>query len=145
MSTSSNTSCNKLEYANTMKPAIYNLPEVAIEKMRKTIVYHIKEKLKQHSRHFVLRDGNWGTKFFSQHLNTSVLSFQPPSSPNDPDPLQDSYMIYVKELDSLLESDPLLKLQDQNHMTLVFMKIQTYKLKPTQLLLDEKEKISLDN
>ena len=34
-----------------MKLAIYNLPEEAIEETRKIIVYHIKERLKQHSRH----------------------------------------------------------------------------------------------
>ncbi|CAG8511263.1 8987_t:CDS:2 [Rhizophagus irregularis] len=73
MSTLNNTPCNMLECkmcgqiykrhsslakheksikdANTIKPTIYDLPEGAIEETRKMIVYHIKERLKQHSRH----------------------------------------------------------------------------------------------
>jgi hypothetical protein len=70
---SDNASCNKFEYkicgkiykkylgltrhamiikeANNVKPTIYNLPERAIEETRQVLVYHIKERLKQHSKH----------------------------------------------------------------------------------------------
>ncbi|CAG8760784.1 13547_t:CDS:1, partial [Funneliformis caledonium] len=34
-----------------MKPTVYDLPERAIEEMRQILVYHIKEKLKQNSKH----------------------------------------------------------------------------------------------
>ncbi len=37
--------------ANTMKPTVYDLPERAIEETRQILVYHIKEKLKQNSKH----------------------------------------------------------------------------------------------
>ncbi len=37
--------------ANSAKPTVYDLPERAIEETRQVLVYHIKERLKQHSRH----------------------------------------------------------------------------------------------
>ena len=40
-----------IQDANVMKSTVYDLPEEAIEETRKSIVYHIKERLKQHSRH----------------------------------------------------------------------------------------------
>ncbi|CAG8811860.1 32202_t:CDS:2, partial [Racocetra persica] len=40
-----------IQDANTIRPTIYELPERAIEEIRKTLVYHIKERLKQHSKH----------------------------------------------------------------------------------------------
>ncbi|CAG8780578.1 7271_t:CDS:1, partial [Racocetra fulgida] len=40
-----------IQDANTIRPTIYELPERAIEETRKTLVYHIKERLKQHSKH----------------------------------------------------------------------------------------------
>ncbi|RHZ85832.1 hypothetical protein Glove_59g64 [Diversispora epigaea] len=40
-----------IQDANVIKPMVYILPERAIEETRQALVYHIKEKLKQHSRH----------------------------------------------------------------------------------------------
>ncbi len=40
-----------IQDANTIKSTIYDLPERAIEETWQVLVYHIKEKLKQHSRH----------------------------------------------------------------------------------------------
>ncbi|POG59635.1 hypothetical protein GLOIN_2v1720654, partial [Rhizophagus irregularis DAOM 181602=DAOM 197198] len=141
--------------ANTIKPTIYDLPEGAIEETRKMIVYHIKERLKQHSRHagnvyimvnctesqffgvfkgyihnyyprtgnykcifkgvdtystlsLILRDDNWGAKYFSQHQKTFVLSYHLPSNPNDPDPLREPDPL--QEFDPLQEPDPLQEL-----------------------------------
>ncbi|CAB5370265.1 hypothetical protein RhiirA5_479378 [Rhizophagus irregularis] len=37
--------------ANVMKPTAYDLPEKAIEETRRILVYHIKERLKQSSKH----------------------------------------------------------------------------------------------
>src|SRR6266496_842074 len=72
-STSNNAPCNKFECricgkiykrnsgltrhmtaikdANSVKPTVYDLPEKAIEETRQVLVYHIKERLKQHLRH----------------------------------------------------------------------------------------------
>ena len=41
----------EINNANTMKSTVYNLPERAIKETWQTLVYHIKEKLKQNSKH----------------------------------------------------------------------------------------------
>ncbi|PKY56522.1 hypothetical protein RhiirA4_412669, partial [Rhizophagus irregularis] len=40
-----------IKEANSVKSTIYDLPEKAIEETRQVLVYHIKERLKQHSKH----------------------------------------------------------------------------------------------
>ncbi|CAG8589244.1 960_t:CDS:2 [Dentiscutata heterogama] len=40
-----------IQDANIMRSTVYDLPEEAIEETRKMLVYHIKERLKQHSRY----------------------------------------------------------------------------------------------
>ncbi|RHZ90192.1 hypothetical protein Glove_4g25 [Diversispora epigaea] len=138
---------------NTIKPSIYILPEKAIEETRQMLVYHIKEKLKQNSRHIgnvsvtisgtesqffgvfkgyihnyfpksgtykcifkgadaystlthILKDENWGVKYFLQHQKTFVLL-----NSNNQDSLQESYLNKEnQEPDPLQELDPLQKL-----------------------------------
>ncbi|CAB4488179.1 unnamed protein product [Rhizophagus irregularis] len=114
-----------------MRPTAYELPERAIEETRQALVYHIKEKLKQNSRYVggvrvmcifkgvnsyytlsnVLKDDNWGIKYFLQQQKTFVLSYQQSPNPNDPDPLQESDPLQelnpLQEPDPLQESDPL--------------------------------------
>ncbi|RHZ81611.1 hypothetical protein Glove_117g644 [Diversispora epigaea] len=129
---------------NTIKPSIYILPKKAIEETCQMLVYYIKEKLKQNSRHVgnvsvtisgtesqffgvfkgyiynyfpksgtykcifkgadaystlahILKDENWGVKYFLQHQKTFVLL-----NLNNQDSLQESYLNKENQ-----ESDPL--------------------------------------
>ncbi|CAB5216475.1 unnamed protein product [Rhizophagus irregularis] len=131
--------------ANVMKPTAYDLPEKAIEETRRILVYHIKERLKQSSKHArsinsystlskVLGDDNWGVKYFLQHQKTFVLSYQQPSNPNDPDPLL--------ELNLCQEPDPL---QEQNQVKIYKAKKRRIcKLKPIQIIIGWKRKEKSD-
>ncbi|CAG8576413.1 10115_t:CDS:2, partial [Dentiscutata heterogama] len=75
-----------IQDANTIRSIMYDLPEEAIEETCKILVYHIKERLNQHSKYAgngykcifkgidsyfilsqILKDDNWGTKYFLQH------------------------------------------------------------------------------
>ncbi|CAG8605577.1 238_t:CDS:2, partial [Racocetra fulgida] len=116
-----------IQNANIMRSTVYNLPEEAIEETHKMLVYHIKERLKQHSKYAgnirimgvdsyfilsqILRDDNWGTKYFLQHQKTFVLLYQLSSSLNESDPLQESNSIQEsnsqQESNSFQESNPL--------------------------------------
>ncbi|CAG8643734.1 1945_t:CDS:1, partial [Diversispora eburnea] len=159
-----------IQEINTIKPIMYILPERAIEETRQALVYHIKEKLKQNSRHvgnvniifsctksqffgvfkrfihnyypkteiykcifkgadaystlvYILKDKNWGIKYFPQYQKTLVL-FHQPSNPNDLDPLQE-----------LNESDPLLELDPLQDKILINTKKRMHKSRPIQIII----------
>jgi len=105
----------------------------------------------------ILRDNNWGAKYFLQHQKTFVLSYQLPSNPsNYPDPFQKSYL--YQESDPLQEPDLLQKshlcqepvplqksnpLQDQTLMHAA-KKQRTRKPKPIQIVI-RKSKSDMHN
>ncbi|PKC62343.1 hypothetical protein RhiirA1_465288 [Rhizophagus irregularis] len=111
----------------------------------------------------VLKDDNWGIKYFLQQQKTFVLSYQQSPNPNDPDPLQESDPLQelnpLQEPDPLQESDPLQEpykkrmsgnwehdpLQVQNRASMhIAKKRRIFKPKPIQIVICWKRKTKSD-
>ncbi|CAB4428642.1 unnamed protein product [Rhizophagus irregularis] len=121
-----------IKEANSVKSTIYDLPEKAIEETRQVLVYHIKERLKQHSKHLPSNPSN-----HPDPLQKSCL-YQESDPLQEPDPLQELHL--CQEPDSLQEPDPL---QDQTLMHAA-RKQRTRKLKPIQIVIGWKRKSKSD-
>ncbi|RHZ74527.1 hypothetical protein Glove_221g32 [Diversispora epigaea] len=123
-----------IQDANVIKPIVYILPKRAIEETCQALVYYIKEKLKQHSRHvgnvniiFSYTESQFfelGVKYFSQYQKTFVLFHQTLSIPSDSDPLQE-----------LQKSNPFLKPDSLQNQKLICIRKKIQKLKPIQIII----------
>ncbi|GET00462.1 hypothetical protein GLOIN_2v1472826 [Rhizophagus clarus] len=149
--------------ANIMRPTVYDLPERAIEETRRILIYHIKERLKQSSKHagnvrvmfsctesqffgvfkgyihdYFPKTGNYKCIFKESNLcqKPDPLQVQDPDPLQEPDPLQD------QDSDPLQEPDPL---QDQNQVNIhKAKKRRICKPKPVQIIIGWKRKEKSD-